>query len=74
MRFRSKRAHAEAGGRFVQESPSNLSRTTGASPPGRPGTKFAEILCLPLGIARKRPYDGGLSFLAQMQIGVEDGV
>lgn len=45
---------------------------TGSTKP--PGMKFAEICVYPLGIVRKRSYDGGLSFLAQMQIGAKGGV
>lgn len=40
----------------------------------RPARNLPKFCVYPLGIMRKRSYDGGLSFLAQMQIGVEDGV
>ncbi|WP_321865087.1 hypothetical protein [Burkholderia cenocepacia] len=40
----------------------------------RPARNLPKFCVYPLGIVRKRSYDGGLSFLAQMQIGVEGGV
>lgn len=34
-----------------------------------------KIFCIyPLGILLKRSYDGGLSFLAKIQVGAENGV
>lgn len=84
----AKALHAHAAGRGSQAVRSTgcrafISRRTHhrtsheqspAGSPNPPGTKFAEICIYPLGIVRKRPYDSGLSFSAQMQIGVEGGV
>lgn len=36
--------------------------------------EICEIYAYPLGIVCKRPYDGGLSFSAQMKFSAENGV
>jgi hypothetical protein len=36
--------------------------------------EIANFSVFPLGIMRERPYDGGLSFSAKMQIDAEGGV
>jgi hypothetical protein len=43
-------------------------------PRGASGMEIANFSVFPLGIMRERPYDGGLSFSAKMQIDAEGGV
>nr|WP_141661777.1 hypothetical protein [Burkholderia ambifaria] len=62
---------------FIDASPANQLRPVRALGGGLAdpsGMKFAIFFIYPLGIMRERPYDGGLSFSAKMQIDVEGGV
>lgn len=60
---------------FTPEAPRPTSRSNHQpARQTRPARNLPKFCAYPLGIVRKRPYDGGLSFLAQMQIGAEGGV
>jgi len=60
---------------FPPEMPPSLPRTIATrARRTRPARNLPKFCVYPLGIVRKRPYDGGLSFSALMQIGVEGGV
>lgn len=64
-------------GRCADASPSIDFSWSGRMPdaPAIPiGTEIANFFIYLLGIMRGRSYDGGLSFLAKMQIDAEDGV